>query len=166
MRISDWSSDVCASDLLATQRAGALLTTSCSQPFSARTATVPPMQARDAPSLRALLCPGGLTGSSVGNALVGAGWVAAIVACAEVAAAASGRSSFPAAAASTAPPGGSAASSPPNSAAPRALAISTPSVTASSIGRKNDHGVSALNSSRFIDQIGRASCRERVCQYV
>src|SRR3546814_14677757 len=126
------------------------------------------MQARDSPSRRALLGPGRLTGSSVGNALVGAGWFAAIVACAEFAAAAAGASSFSAAAASTAPPGGSAASSPPNSAAPRALAISTPSVTASHIGRKNDQGVHALNSSRFIHpphpaQIGSAACREREC---
>ena len=53
------------------QRAGALSITSCSQPFSARTATVPPMQARFSPSRRALLGPGRLTGSSVGNALHG-----------------------------------------------------------------------------------------------
>src|SRR3546814_16047298 len=71
------------------------------------------MQARDSPSRRALLGPGRLTGSSVGNALVGAGWFAAIVACAALASAAAGASSFSAAAASTAPPGGSAASSPP-----------------------------------------------------
>src|SRR3546814_14523300 len=92
---------------------------SCSQPFSARTATVPPMQARDSPSRRALLGPGRLTGSRVGNAFVGAGWFAAIVACAEFAAAAAGASSFSAAAASTAPPGGSAAYAPPNRAAPQ-----------------------------------------------
>src|SRR3546814_14733590 len=47
---------------LAKQRAGALLTYSCSQPFSARTATVPPMPARHPPSRRVLLGPGGLAG--------------------------------------------------------------------------------------------------------
>src|SRR5690606_35825959 len=136
----------------AVQRAGASSTTSCSQPLAARTAMVPPMQARDSPSRRALVGPGRLTGSSTGGKLAfgvpASPATPALPATAGAAAPVADPSSasVPSAAASALASCRPADSLPPENTAHNPLATSMPNATASAMGKKNDHGLNARNS--------------------